>query len=127
MVRPPTPSTAPARVNAVPALGLKAPPPAFSMTGRAVVNVAVVCRVPLPKESRPAGSPRLLSAATATAPPLIARPPLKVLMPLSVSVPVPTLISEAPVLAKDPPSLMVPLTAVDRLLPPTVSWLPPRK
>ena len=51
-------------------------------------------------------------------------------MPDSVSVPVPTLTSEPPTPPgpKQPqvPSEMMPLTVVERLLPPTVSCLSPR-
>jgi hypothetical protein len=50
-----------------------------------------------------------------------------VLLPDSVSVPVPTLASDAPVPPAVPPSWIDPLTAVERLLLPTVSWLEPRK
>ena len=46
--------------------------------------------------------------------------PAQVFAPDSVSVPVPTLISEPPVPPDAPPSLMVPLTVVLRSFPPTV-------
>jgi hypothetical protein len=45
------------------------------------------------------------------------------LLPDKVSVPVPTLTNDAPL----PPSWISPLTVVERLLLPTVSWLEPRK
>ena len=47
-------------------------------------------------------------------------------MPDSVSVPLPVLISQAPVPPPGPPSAMTPVTSVERLLPPTVSSLAPR-
>jgi hypothetical protein len=50
-----------------------------------------------------------------------------VLLPVNVSVPVPVLTKDAPLPPKVPPSWMSPLTVVERLLPPTVNWLEPRK
>jgi hypothetical protein len=49
------------------------------------------------------------------------------LLPDNVSVPIPTLTSDAPLPPKVPPPSISPLTAVERLLLPTVSWLEPRK
>ena len=46
--------------------------------------------------------------------------------PDSFIVPLPVLISEAPVPPPMPPSAMIPVTLVERLLPPTVSSLTPR-
>ena len=48
-------------------------------------------------------------------------------MPESVSTPVPTFTSDPPVPPDEPPSAIVPLTSVDKLLPPTMSALEPRK
>jgi hypothetical protein len=47
-------------------------------------------------------------------------------MPDRIIVPVPVLISLAPVPPPLPPSLMTPVTSVERLLPPTVSSFWPR-
>ena len=116
---------APFQVSVVPDALLKMPV-ALSVAVLVVVKLAVVCKVPPPNATPPLAPPRLLLVETATVPPLIERPPVKVLVLLRVIVPVPTLTSEAPVPPKSPPSLMVPLTAVERLLPPTVSWLAPR-
>ena len=49
------------------------------------------------------------------------------MVPASVSIPVPTLTREPPVPPEAPPSLIVPLTVVLRLLPPTMSAFEPRK
>ena len=48
------------------------------------------------------------------------------LSPASVIVPVPVLVNEPPVPPPEPPSAMIPVTLVERLLPPTVSSLAPR-
>jgi hypothetical protein len=58
-------------------------------------------------------------------PALIVVPPEYVFTPDSVSVPAPIFTSDAPEPPNKPPSSIVPLTVVERLLPPTVSWLEP--
>jgi hypothetical protein len=57
-------------------------------------------------------------------PALIVVAPVYVLLPDNVSVPVPTFTSDAPPPAL-PPSWIDPLTVVERLLLPTVSWFAP--
>ena len=68
--------------------------------------------------------PKLLSAAKLIWPPLIVVPPVKVLALVRVSVPVPTLTSEAPLPPFRPPSAIMPAKVVE-LAVPRVNAVPP--
>ena len=85
--------------------------------------------VPLPPSMPPLFTvTRLASCRSPQGPPAFTVvPPVKVLAPVSVSVPVPILTSDPPVPPFLPPSAMTPLTVVERLLAPTVSCLLPRR
>jgi hypothetical protein len=74
LVRPPAPPIAPASVALLPLVS-NVPPPAFSVTVRLVVKPVRNCSVPPPKARPPDAAPRLLSAVTASVPPLIVVPP----------------------------------------------------
>src|SRR5438132_2940906 len=114
----------PASVPLLPLVS-KVPPPALSVTARLVVKPERNCKAPPPKARPPALLPRLPSLETASVPALTIVPPVYVFAPVSVSVPVPTFTREARLPPELPPSWIVPLTVVERLLPPTVSWLEP--
>ena len=109
LVSPPLPPMVPASVASLPLVS-KVPPPALRVMARLMVKPARNCNVPPSKLSPPAALPRLLSAATASVPALIAVPPEYVFAPDSVRV-------AAPVLLMDP----VPEITFDSVA--SVDWL----
>ena len=79
---------------------LKMPPPPASVKPRSddsctpLVKVMVALDSASPSDTPPAAAPSAASCASEIAPPLTTVPPVKRLVPLSVSVPVPALTSE---------------------------------
>ena len=88
-VSPPVPEMVPLRVAALPLVS-NVPPPALSVIARPLEKPALNCSVPPPKVSPLPATPRLLSAATASVPPLIVAP-TNCVTAFSVSVPLPVL------------------------------------
>ena len=117
LVSPPMPESVPPSVELLPLVS-KVPPPKLSVTARFEVKPARYCKVPPPSVRVPEPLPRLLSADTASVPPLIVVPPKYVLAPDSVSVP-------APILVRPPMPNIVPENAVLVLSLPVVSVAEP--
>ena len=87
--------------------------------------------VPLPRRTAPLLTVVRLDDAiepfTISAPEFTVVVPVYVLTPESSSIPLPTFTSDPPVPPDAPPSAIVPLTSVDKLLPPTARAFEPRK
>src|SRR5271166_1033431 len=131
LVHAPTPPIAPLKIEVVPVSAKNVPPPALSVIALLETSpppAASASSVPPLKVSSPV--PKLLSLFTARMPPLRFVPPVYVFAPVSVSVPVPTFVSDPPTPpgpAGELPSWMTPETVVLKLLPPALSALLPRK
>src|SRR6266851_1384418 len=123
LVSPPLPTMLPASVSAFACVST-VPVPLSVIALASESPLAAACRVvPFAKVRSPV--PNAVLDPTASVPALTIVPPVYVFAPVSVSVPVPTFTREARLPPELPPSWIVPLTVVERLLPPTVSWLEP--